>query len=132
MRDIGAKQGRTFDDIDAARRWLVDHDECTGSIGVVGFCMGASYAVLLAPDHGYAAASVNYGSLPKDALGYLANACPMVGSFGAKDRSPARRRAHQTPVARSVLGARLGRRVRLLASATSADVPRFETVGASE
>lgn len=59
MRDIGAKQGRTFHDIDAARRWLVDRDECTGIIGVVGFCMGASYAVLLAPDHGYAAASVN-------------------------------------------------------------------------
>ena len=30
MRDIGAQQGRTFHDIDAARRWLVDHDECTG------------------------------------------------------------------------------------------------------
>jgi len=93
MRDIGAQQGRTFDDIDAARQWLVDHDKCTGSIGVVGFCMGASYAVLLAPDHGYAAASVSYGRLPKDALGYLANACPMVVSFGARDRSPARRRA---------------------------------------
>jgi carboxymethylenebutenolidase len=61
MCDIGAQQGRTFDDIGAARRWLVDHDECTGSIGAVGFCMGASHAVLLAPDHAYAAESVNYG-----------------------------------------------------------------------
>jgi carboxymethylenebutenolidase len=93
MRDIGAKQGRTFDDIDAARHWLIDHEDCTGSIGVVGFCMGASYAVLLAPDHGYAAASVNYGSLPKDPVDYLANACPMVGSYGAKDHSPMGRRA---------------------------------------
>lgn len=93
MRDIGAQKGRTFDDIDAARQWLVDHDNGTGSVGVVGFCMGASYAVLLAPDHGYAAASVNYGSLPKDPVDYLASTCPMVGSYGEKDRSPMGRRA---------------------------------------
>ena len=29
MRDLGPRRGRTFDDIDAARQWLRDHDGCT-------------------------------------------------------------------------------------------------------
>ena len=33
----------------------------------------------------YDASSVNYGSVPKDALDLLAGACPIVGSYGAKD-----------------------------------------------
>ncbi len=67
MREIGARAGRTFDDIDSARGWLSRHDQCTGKIGVIGFCMGGAYAVALAPGHGYSAASVNYGGCPKNA-----------------------------------------------------------------
>ena len=40
----------------------------------------------LAPGHGYAAASVNYGGCPKDARAGLADTCPIVGSYGGKDR----------------------------------------------
>jgi carboxymethylenebutenolidase len=93
MRDTAAGKGRTFDDIDSARAWLSDHDRCTGRIGVIGFCMGGAYAVALAPGHGYAAASVNYGGCPKDAERALAGACPIVGSYGGKDRSPLGRSA---------------------------------------
>lgn len=87
MRAFGAREGRTFDDLDAARRWLVDRDDCTGRIGVIGFCMGGGYALLLASTGDYGAASVNYGTAPDDAMSLLAEACPVVASYGAEDRS---------------------------------------------
>ncbi len=79
-------RGAAFDDIAAAREALLADERGTGRVGVIGFCMGGGFALVLAGRPGWHSAVVNYGVLPgsPDALD---GACPVVASYGGRDRS---------------------------------------------
>lgn len=103
MQASRSGQGQAYEEIEAARRWLVDRDDCTGRVGIIGFCMGGGFALLSAPKYDFAAAAVNYGEVPDDALERLRGACPIVASYGGRDRT-LRGRAQQLEQALTELG----------------------------
>jgi carboxymethylenebutenolidase len=86
-RDLIARAGPAFDDVESCRTWLAGYRDCTGKIGVIGFCMGGGFALMLVSDHGFSAASINYGGkLPPDVDAFLQAPCPVIGSYGGKSR----------------------------------------------
>jgi carboxymethylenebutenolidase len=66
--------------------WIKRRGEVDGSrIGVIGFCMGAGYALALAcVNDDVKAAAPFYGMNPRPATA-LKDACPVVGSYPEKD-----------------------------------------------
>src|SRR3954453_2749449 len=82
-RALSGGHGRQFDDIDAVRRELAALPECTGRVGIIGFCMGGGFALLTAA-RGFDASAPNYGHLPSKPAEALAGSCPMVASYGTK------------------------------------------------
>lgn len=86
FRALAAGEGKAFADIESARRAIIARADCTGAVGVIGFCMGGGFAIVAAT-RGFDAASANYGRLPRHIDAALSGACPIVGSYGGNDRS---------------------------------------------
>jgi carboxymethylenebutenolidase len=84
------RAGKPFTDIEAARTWLLAQGDCTGRVGLIGFCMGGGFA-LLAADMGFDAASVNYGPVAtRDLESVLRGDCPLIASYGGREPGAAR------------------------------------------
>jgi carboxymethylenebutenolidase len=85
MRELLTKRGRALDDVLAAREHLLALPECTGRVGIAGFCMGGQFALVMSPK-GFAASAPFYGTpLPRELSETLNGACPVVASFGGRD-----------------------------------------------
>lgn len=84
FRALASGKGQAFEDIQAAKELLQSRTDVTKKVGVIGFCMGGGFALLLA-NKGYDAANSNYGMLPTDMDSVLTGACPILGNYGGKD-----------------------------------------------
>jgi carboxymethylenebutenolidase len=87
MRQAMSGEGSIYEDFETVRSWLQARSDSSRKVGVIGFCLGGGFALLLAGRGGFQAASSNYGGLSKEALAGLAESCPLVGSYGGRDRS---------------------------------------------
>src|SRR5271166_5103415 len=85
MRDVLTQRGRSLDDVLAARDHLQALPECSGRVGIAGFCMGGQFALVMSPK-GFCASAPFYGPpLPRELSETLDGACPIVSSFGGRD-----------------------------------------------
>ena len=65
LRSLSSGQGAAYEAIERSRRWLLGRDDCSGRVGVIGFCMGGGFALMTA-SRGFDALAANYGPLPKN------------------------------------------------------------------
>jgi carboxymethylenebutenolidase len=95
---------REIADILAARAALAEHADVDAErIAVAGFCLGGGFALIAATKPGFRAAAVNYGDVPKDRA-KLDAVCPVVASFGGRDRMFGRNMAERLEAHLSALG----------------------------
>jgi carboxymethylenebutenolidase len=85
FRALMSQSGRPFEVIESTRQEILARPDSNGKAGVIGFCMGGGFALLLA-SRGFDASSVNYGMVPKNLDEVLAGGCPIVASYGERDR----------------------------------------------
>ena len=75
--------GPELDDLETARGWLVKRSEVDAArIGTIGFCLGGSFALLLARTGRYQVSAPFYSGRVE-----MTRSCPVVASYGGRDRS---------------------------------------------
>jgi carboxymethylenebutenolidase len=83
---LSGAAGREIADIHATREALSARaDVDRKRIAVAGFCQGGGFALVAGAQPGFAAAAVNYGVVPSE-RSRLDGVCPVVASYGARDR----------------------------------------------
>jgi carboxymethylenebutenolidase len=83
FKDMEAGKGRSVDDLIASRNWFASHDYADSEhIGIIGFCMGGGFALLLARQGLFQVSAPFYGKSPDS----LDGACPIVASYGGRDK----------------------------------------------
>ena len=80
--------GETVDRVSSVIDWLKARADCTGKVGVIGFCVGGGLAYLLGCTGSVLVTAPNYGKTPPDQM--WPRSCPVVASYGARDRIFAR------------------------------------------
>jgi len=85
MKDLIAYEGQAFEDVAAGWELLSSRSDCTGAIGIAGFCMGGGFA-LVASTKGFGASAPFYPPpLQSKYADIVDGACPIVASFGQRD-----------------------------------------------
>ncbi|HEX5145034.1 MAG TPA: dienelactone hydrolase family protein [Mycobacterium sp.] len=84
MLAVQRRKGPAVDDIFAARDLLTARPDCTGAVGIAGFCMGGGFALILA-SKGFDASAPFYPSAVSRYDSVVEGACPVVASFGRRD-----------------------------------------------
>jgi carboxymethylenebutenolidase len=92
---VSGSAAREIADIHSAREALAARVEVDGErIAVAGFCQGGGFALVAGTHPGFSAAAVNYGTVPA-ARTQLDRVCPVVGSYGGRDRVVGRKMAER-------------------------------------
>jgi Dienelactone hydrolase and related enzymes len=82
LRTVFTGRGQALDDLEAARRWFAARPQIDADrIGTIGFCMGGSFALLLARTGLYKVSAPFYSTAVD-----VPRACPVVASYGGRDR----------------------------------------------
>jgi len=85
FRDLSRGDGPAFDRARASIDYLASQSDVDDKrLGLVGFCMGGDFALALGIDDRIRVTAPNYGKAPDDA--HLENLCPVVASYGKKDK----------------------------------------------
>lgn len=91
MADLKAEKGRGIDDLLDARKALVRRpDIFADRVAVMGLCMGGGFALILAKTGLFRVSAPFYGQAPVT----LDGTCPIVASYGGRDRVTSKHANH--------------------------------------
>lgn len=82
FRDLRRGHGEAIEKLESVIAWIRARADCTGQVGTIGFCLGGGFAFLLGARGEVDAAAPSYGLAPRD----FTSSCPVVASYGARDR----------------------------------------------